>query len=93
MVTDLPRKFALRNAYFGMHGSVELRHGRSLKKRLFFCKGSRKSSTTKSLIKLWNHSADFVALLVLISNPPWFDLFSYPFLTRFYKGVFIRVFL
>jgi hypothetical protein len=56
MVTDLPRKFALRNAYFGMHGSGELRRccamGELSEKDVVFCKVPRKSGTTKSSITL-----------------------------------------
>ncbi len=48
----LPRKSALRNAYFGMHGSGELRHGELLEKEVVFCKVPRKFCTTKSLITL-----------------------------------------
>jgi hypothetical protein len=53
MVTDLPRKFALRNAYFGMHGSGEAAPWEELlEKEVVFCKVPRKSLTTKSSITL-----------------------------------------
>ncbi len=65
MSADLPRKFALRNAYFGMHGSGELRHGRAYGKRGCFFARFRVNPHHEIRVTL-EPLGDFVALLVLI---------------------------